>query len=67
MRAAVKRREAGALVTVRVLMSKLILAAVSKERGFQTLGRAGPNQLKMNFIFKMPDAILTVHAAEAHR
>ena len=23
--------------------------------------------LKMNFIFKMPDAILTVHAAEAHR
>jgi hypothetical protein len=22
--------------------------------------------LKMNFIFKMPDAILTLHAAEAH-
>jgi hypothetical protein len=23
--------------------------------------------LKMNFIFKMPDAILTLHVAEAHR
>jgi hypothetical protein len=29
-------------------------------------GRAVP-PLKMNFIFKMPDAILTLHAAEAHR
>ena len=27
----------------------------------------GTSLLKMNFIFKMGDAILTFHAAEAHR
>jgi hypothetical protein len=59
-------------------MSKLILAAVLKGRGFQPCCGALQNQarplaaavpltlLKMNFIFKMPDAILTLHVAEAH-
>ncbi len=62
--------------TVTVLMSKLILAAALKTQpmdtiatepcrrqyGFQVLCRP----LKMNFIFKMADAILTLHAAEAY-
>jgi hypothetical protein len=64
IRTPVERREAEPLVTVRVLMNKLILAVVLKASGFRLCRML---RMKMNFIFNLPDAILTLHVAEAHR
>src|SRR5271167_1866560 len=79
MRTPVERRVTGTPVTAKVLMSNSILPALGKGVGFKPRGKTRKIKsdfsrsvgltvsMKMNFIFKMPDAILTLHAAEAHR
>jgi hypothetical protein len=43
------------------------VSRVFKLLGLSLFATDGHSLLKMNFIFKIGDAILTLHAAEAHR
>jgi hypothetical protein len=80
IRIAGERRVVGALVT-NVLIKNMgssyggnnsCMKTITFEEASRILFPAGvprlsPFSSKMNFIFKMADAILTVHAAKAHR
>jgi hypothetical protein len=61
------KRAAGADDVGAPLCAELLNRGFADSVSALSMKRECESSLKMNFIFKMPDAILTFHVAEAHR